>query len=199
MNRAQFLKRAGAGTAAVSLPAVAGLAHARNAAAAAALDDGSLKDEGVGTYTDASVANQISNFTINRSLVSCGVGTIAPSIENSGEFAMLMYSTRIRSYKADHQTKKITATGRMRSITRINGSTVEDVEHDFIAIAVDTGADKMDRFDVHFTTPFWSPTGAGAAFCTPSTVHAGWCRFGGVLIRDPSSGEEQFGDIAVGP
>ena len=35
-----------------------------------------LSDEGVGTYTDASVANQISNFTINRQMVSCGVGTV---------------------------------------------------------------------------------------------------------------------------
>ena len=30
-----------------------------------------LSDEGVGTYTDASVANQISNFSINRQMVSC--------------------------------------------------------------------------------------------------------------------------------
>ena len=35
-----------------------------------------LSDEGVGTYTDASVANQISNFSINRQMVSCGVGTV---------------------------------------------------------------------------------------------------------------------------
>lgn len=29
-----------------------------------------LKNEGVGTYSDASVGNQISNFSINRQMVS---------------------------------------------------------------------------------------------------------------------------------
>jgi hypothetical protein len=191
MRRADFLKRAGIGSIVLAGPVLG------NAERAGAADDTSeFKDEGVGTYTDSSVANQVSNFTINRCLVSCGVGTIAPSIEDSGPFAMLMYSTRIRSYKADHQTKKITARGRMRSITRVDGTTVEDVEHDFIAIAVDTRDAKFDRFDVHFTTPFWSP---GNPFCTPSTEFPGKCRFGGVIIRDPSRAEEQLGDIAVGP
>jgi hypothetical protein len=35
-----------------------------------------LKNEGVGLYTDASVANQVSTFTINPRKVSCGVGTV---------------------------------------------------------------------------------------------------------------------------
>src|SRR5438105_1819472 len=37
---------------------------------AQAAQDG-LADEGVGIYTDPSVANQISGFTINRCMVSC--------------------------------------------------------------------------------------------------------------------------------
>jgi len=155
-----------------------------------------IRDEGVGTYTDPSVANQISNFTINRQMVSCGVGTVANGML-SGPFAMLMYAKDIQFYHAEHAAKTITASGRMRSITQVGGMTVEDVEHDFLAIAVDNaGTGTPDRFDVHFTTPFWSPTGAGAAFCTPSTVHPGWCRFGGDLIV---SGGTQLGDVSVGP
>jgi hypothetical protein len=186
MNRNELLRRGGVG---VTLVSMGGLAAAVKATAAG--DDGAFRDEGVGTYTDPSVANQISNFSINRQLVSCGVGTIAAV--GSGPFAMLMYSTNITSYKADHLTRRITAEGRMRSITRIAGATIEDVQHDFLAIAVDTGATRRDRFDVHFTTPFWSP---GNPFCTPSDVHPGWCRFGGVLIADERG--EQMGDVAVG-
>ena len=73
-----------------------------------------LSDEGVGTYTDASVANQISNFTINRQMVSCGVGTVGAS-GFTGPFAMLMYAKDIQSYSADHATGTIRVTGRMRS------------------------------------------------------------------------------------
>src|SRR5438093_7689556 len=152
-----------------------------------------LSDEGVGTYTDPSVANQISNFTINRQMVSCGVGTVASGVL-SGPFAMLMYAKDIQFYHADHAGKSITASGRMRSITQAGGMTVEDVEHEFLAIAVDNaGTGSPDRFDVHFTTPFWKP---GNPFCTPSTVHPGWCRFGGDLIV---SGGTQLGDVSVGP
>lgn len=191
MDRAQFLKGAGVGTAAVSLPAIAGLAGSRTAAGATS--GTTFKDEGVGSYTDPSVANQVSNFSINRQLVSCGVGTIATP-GTSGPFAMLMYSMIIQSYGVDRASGRIEATGRMRSITRIANQTVEDVEHEFLAIAVDTGADESDRFDVHFTTPFWHP---GNPFCTPSTVRPGWCRFGGELLKDDLG--KQMGDVAVGP
>jgi hypothetical protein len=34
-----------------------------------------LSNEGVGMYSDPSVANQASSFSINRQMVSCGVGT----------------------------------------------------------------------------------------------------------------------------
>jgi hypothetical protein len=199
ITRGELVRRAGAGAA---LASVGGLVLAEPAHAVEIT--GEFKDEGAGIYTDSSVANQLSSFTINRCVVTCGVGTIAPAVpggppEDSGPFAMLMISTNVKNYHVDRATQTITADGRMRSITRVGGSTVEDVEHDFLAIAVDTGDAKMDRFDVHFTTPFWSPTGPGALFCTPSTVHPGWCRFGGILIRDPSRGDEQLGDVAVTP
>jgi hypothetical protein len=191
MTRETFLKRAGVGSLVLAGPvlATAGPAHAVEIT-------GEFKDEGAGTYTDSSVGNQISNFTINRCIVTCGVGTIAPSNDNSGPFAMLMISTNVKNYHVDRADQTIRADGRMRSITRVNGTTVEDEEHDFIAIAVDTGALKMDRFDVHFTTTFWNPANP---LCTPSTVRPGWCRFGGVLIRDPSRAFVQLGDVDVHP
>ena len=144
-----------------------------------------LSDEGVGTYTDASVANQISNFTINRQMVSCGVGTVGAT-GFTGPFAMLMYAKDIRSYTADHTSGTIRVSGRMRSITVVGGVTVEDVVHDFLAIAADNkGSGKPDRFDVHFATPFWK----ASPMCTPSTEVEGWCRFGGDLL---------LGDVSVG-
>jgi hypothetical protein len=153
-----------------------------------------LKDEGVGTYSDASVANQISNFTINRQMVSCGVGTFSTPPGTSGPFAMLMYAKGTFRYQANHQTKIVTARGRMRSITHVSGNEVEDVDHEFLAIAVDNG-DTGDRFDVHFTTPFWNPANPS---CTPSTEVPGWCRFGGILVTD-NTGLHQMGEITVGP
>jgi hypothetical protein len=137
-----------------------------------------VSDEGVGLYTDASVANQISGFTINPEMVSCGVGTLANG-QFSGPFAMLMYTTNIQSYTLDRSTLTINATGKMRSITHVAGQTVENVEHDFVALAVDKLAAGPDRFDVHFKTPFWATSNA---MCTASTVVSGGCRFGGNLV-----------------
>jgi len=154
-----------------------------------------IKDEGVGTYTDASVANQISNFTINRQMVSCGVGTVGVTPTSfTGPFAMLMYAKDIQFYHANHLTKIIRASGRMRSITHVSGALVEDADHDFLAVAKDNGA-TGDRFDVHFSTPFWNPTNP---LCTPSTEVPGKCRFGGVLVTD-NTGMNQMGDVTVGP
>ncbi len=147
-----------------------------------------IKDEGVGTYTDDSVANQVSTFTINRQMVSCGVGigSVDP-VTKSVPFAMLMFSTDIRAYHAGPLTKIIRASGRMRTITKVGANIVEDVEHDFLAIAVDNhGSTNPDRFDIHFATPFWK---AGNPSCTPSTEMAGGCRFGGeVLLGDITAG-----------
>lgn len=136
-----------------------------------------LEDEGVGAYTDSSVANQISTFTINPVMVSCGVGTLAAG-QWSGPFAMLMYA-KPGSYAVDHRTGRIQAAGEMRSITRLAGDDVEDVEHDFIAIAVDGPPGAPDRFDVHLRTPFWN---ASNPMCARSSEIEGGCRFGGELL-----------------
>lgn len=174
MDRRRFLKTMGVGTAGATLLA-GGVLPAEAAPA-----KGGVKDEGVGTYTDPSVASQVSNFTINREMISCGVGTMAgPGF--SGPFAMLMYSTRIGSYAVNRRAGTIRARGRMRSITKVAGSTVEDVEHDFIAVAVDGRREGPDRFDVHFETPFWNLDNPMA---TASEERSGWCRFGGEIVDD---------------
>lgn len=143
---------------------------------------------GVGMYTDNSVANHASSFTINPKMVSCGVGSLAGGGDFSGPFAMLMYSTRIDSYVVDEEAGEIRATGRMRSITKVATAVVEDTEHDFLAVAASSvphgGFDEAihaggDRFDVHFSTPFWDQYNP---MCTPSTIAAGKCRFGGELL-----------------
>src|ERR671922_3019636 len=90
---------------------------------------------GVGMYTDASVAHQVSSFTINPQTVTCGVGTLAAGGDASGPFAMLMYATRMDSYTVDSDAGEIRATGRMRSITKVGSAVVEDAEHDFLAVA----------------------------------------------------------------
>lgn len=79
-----------------------------------------LKDEGVGIYTDASVASQVSTFTLNKNQVSCGVGTVNAD-GTFGPFEMLMYSLSIDSYVIDRSAKTVTASGKMRSITRVSG------------------------------------------------------------------------------
>ncbi len=65
---------------------------------------------------------------------------------------------------------------------------VEDAEHDFLAVAAGAGPhggfDQAvhaggARFDVHFSTPFWDRYNP---MCTPSSVAAGACRFGGELL-----------------
>jgi hypothetical protein len=150
--------------------------------------EAALIGTGVGMYTDASVAHQVSSFTINPQTVSCGVGTLAAGGEASGPFAMLMYATRMDTYTVDQKSGEIRATGRMRSITKMGTAVMEDTEHDFLAIAASTVAhggfeqavhQGGDRFDVHFSTPFWDHHNA---MCTPSSVIAGKCRFGGELL-----------------
>jgi hypothetical protein len=162
--------------------------HPHAAGASPKTSERALMGTGVGMYTDASVAHQISSFTINPQTVSCGVGTLAAGGEASGPFAMLMYATRMDSYTVDQGSGEIRATGRMRSITKVGGSVVEDAEHDFLAVAAGTvahgGFEQAvhaggDRFDVHFQTPFWDQYNP---MCTPSGLIAGDCRFGGELL-----------------
>ena len=175
---------------ALAVAATVGPARTRSRPAGASLRDeeAAMPGTGVGMYTDDSVAHQVSSFTINPKMVSCGVGTLAAGGDSSGPFAMLMYSTRIDSYTVDKESGEIRATGRMRSITKMGSAVVEDAEHDFLAIAAATvthgGFQQAihsggDRFDVHFSTPFWDQYNP---MCTPSTVAAGKCRFGGELL-----------------
>ena len=168
--------------------AFAATAPARLPGGASPKPNADLMGTGVGMYSDASVANQVSSFTINPQTVSCGVGTVAAGGELSGPFAMLMYATRMDSYAVDDKAGEIRATGRMRSITKVGTAVVEDVEHDFLAVAATTvphsGFEQAvhaggDRFDVHLSTPFWDRYNP---MCTPSTVIDGACRFGGELL-----------------
>ena len=169
------------------LSALAAVGDGRGAGAGVK-DSEALMGTGVGMYTDSSVANQVSSFTINPKTVSCGVGTLATGGDASGPFAMLMYATRMDSYTVDKDAAEIRATGRMRSITKVGSAVVEDAEHDFLAVAAATvhhgGFDQAvhsggDRFDVHFSTPFWDRYNP---MCTPSTIKEGACRFGGALL-----------------
>ena len=154
-----------------------------------------LKDEGVGMYTDPSVANQASTFTINRVKISCGVGTLNAG-GAIGPFEMLMYSLSVDRYDVVRTSPRtITATGKMRSVTRVGGVVIEDTDgsgtnpppHDYIAIAEDNDSPQKDRFTTHFKTPFWHP---GNPMCTPSTKYPGLCQFGGNLF---------MGNVAVSP
>ena len=147
-----------------------------------------LRNAGVGMYTDPSVAQQISGFTINGSMISCAVGTFQNGTGvPTGAFSMLMYAVKISSLKPHKKTGKLMGQGRMRSITQVGGQTKEDVRHDFIAIAQDGRNGAKDRFDIHFKTPFWDP--ATNPMATPSKDYPGLARFGGELV---------MGEINVG-
>jgi len=137
-------------------------------------------------YTDASVAQHLSTFSCSPSLITCGVGSFAQG-QNSGPFAMLMYSTHIASYDADAHISQIRVTGRLRSITRMGGQTIEDALTDFLAVAAASIGNGPGRWDVHFQTPFWN---ASNPLATPSEVVNPWVRFGGVLV---------MGEVNVSP
>lgn len=151
------------------------------------LDPGNFNGEGAGMYVDASTAQQLSTFTINKRMVSCGVGTFAArELGTTGPFAMMMYSTKIDSYEVDQATKSIRAEGTMRSITKMGGFALlpsnspaaEDTEHHFIATATDRssgGALSDDLYMLHFKTPFWN---TGNPMCSPSNLISGGCKFG---------------------
>jgi len=181
MDRRQVLKTLAVGTAAAAA-APAALTLTAGQASASLL--GGAPGMGNGMYVDMSTAQQESTFSIAHDLVTCGVGTFGVGATSlSGPFSMLMYSVRIDTYTVDASTHTITATGRMRSITMIvAGVITENVEHDFIAIAVNNQGIMPDRFDVHFVTPFWTP-GPLQPMATPSAVRPGWARFGGNVAK----------------
>jgi hypothetical protein len=152
-------------------------------------------DKGAGMYTDASVAHQASTFTLNPNQVSCGVGTVDAN-GAFGPFEMEMASYTVDSYSIDRTSGTITATGHMRSQTRVAGVIIEDTNgvgnnpppHAYVAIGHDgrggaSGAlgltNPPDHFDTHFKTPFWN---TGNPLCSASTVVPGGCRFGGDLF-----------------
>jgi hypothetical protein len=157
---------------------IAANCQAANKSTAPQINAAPLMNEGVGMYTDTSVASQLSTFTINKNVVSCGVGTLAAGAV-TGPFAMMMYSRHIDSYFVDANSREIVAEGLMRSITRVGGVNVEDVDHNFIAIAEDNISGSQERFDVHFRTDFWNTDNP---MCTASTEVVGGCRFGGKLV-----------------
>jgi hypothetical protein len=175
MTRTRITRREALLSATMGAAGIA-LAPAAVAASAASSADG-VVEQGVGMYTDGSVANQISSFSINRTMVSCGVGTLAgPGF--SGPFAMLMYATQIKTYELDRAGHTIRCSGRMRSITKVAGNTAEDVQHDFLAVAAAADG-ATGRFDVHMVTPFWNTSNP---MSTHSTLVDGWVRFGGALL-----------------
>lgn len=188
LGRRRLLVSGAAGTlGALLLPSrVFGDDTPRPGLAPAPATSGKLKNEGCGAYTDPSVAQQFSTFSINPTQVTCGVGTVAQG-QFSGPFAMIMYSLGIDSYVAQEDVSTIRASGLMRSITRVGGQTVEDAQHEFLGVAVATIGRGPGRFDVHMVTPFWNPSNPLA---TRSNVVDGWVRFGGDVL---------MGEIAVGP
>ncbi|MDQ3511118.1 MAG: hypothetical protein M3414_05450 [Pseudomonadota bacterium] len=177
---------------ALAVAVLGGSLAAGTAAAGLLSPPQTLKDQGVGLYTGPSVAHQVSTFTLNRTMVSCGVGTV-DALGVAGPFEMIMYSLNVGSYNVDRASRTITATGTMRSTTRMAGLIIEDTDgsglnpepHSFVAFGFDNGS-SPDRYELHFKTPFWNTTNPA---CTPSTVVAGGCRFGENLF---------LGDINVG-
>ncbi len=199
MERRKVLKGLAAGAAVAATPVALGAASTASASLVTGPGAGPyMQGMGTGMYVDMSTANQMSTFTIAPQLVTCGVGTfgIGP-LAIAGPFSMLMYSTRIDSYDVDKSTRTITATGRMRSITLIaSGVVTENVEHDFIAIAVNNAGIGTDRFDVHFVTPFWTPGLLSNPMATASSVRPGWSRFGGNVAK-ALKGKTPLGGVNV--
>lgn len=182
MDRRQVLRGIGLGSAmALAAPALVGLdqreAHAdlRTGPSAGPY----MQDMGAGMYWDTSTAGQLSTWCIQPTLVQCAVGTLGAA-GFSGPFAMLMYSVRIDDYDIDRPARMLTASGRMRSITIMGMLVEEDVEHDFVAVAVDHRGVAPDRYETHFVTPMWN---TGNPMATPSTLRPGWVKFGGNVAQ----------------
>lgn len=153
--------------------------------------DAELHNEGTGMYTDPSVAAQSSVFALNPEGVTCAVGMTDANGQGS-PFQMMMYSVGSHTYVVNPVTRTITATGKMRSITRVGPVIVEDAIHDFIAVGWDNQPsrpqpNRADRYETHAITPFWNTTNP---LCTASDRIPGGCRFGGQLV---------LGDISVDP
>lgn len=111
-------------------------------------------DKGAGMYTDTSVASQASTFTLNPNQVSCGVGTVDAN-GAFGPFEMEMASYTVDSYSINRSNGTITATGHMRSQTRIAGVIIEDTNgvgnnpppHAYVAIGKDGRGGHQECWD----------------------------------------------------
>jgi hypothetical protein len=157
-----------------------------------------LSNAGAGMHAGPDTAAGISTFTLNPMSVSCGVGSLGNSpgavpmsadlptgLATSGPFAMMMYATRIDSYKVDKVANSIVAIGTMRSITTMGGQTAEDVLHSFVAQGFDRKGRTPDEFFLHFKTPFWH---AGNPMATKSNLNNAWAMFGSPVL---------FGEVNV--
>lgn len=195
LQRRSILTTAGLGTVAAGLAvAVPGVAAAASGSSRKVTAD-STTNAGAGMYASPSTVMQMSSFTINPHGVTCGVGTIAanladvtdmlpaavplPPLSHSGAFAMHMASVNVVSYQVDSMAGTIVARGRMRSVTQAGNVTLEDVEHEYHAIAIDGRGNKPSFFATSFKTPFWNtsnPMGMKSKFVD------GFVMFGGHLI-----------------
>ena len=176
--------------AAVAIPSVAGAVKSQTMVTA-----DSRTNAGAGMYASPNTVLQMSGFTINTHGVTCAVGTLAvhlsdiadmlpvglplPPLSHSGPFAMHMAGLSLASYTVDSAAGTIVARGRMRSVTKAGGVTLEDVEHDFHAIAIAGRGKKPDFFATSFSTPFWN---TGNPMATKSKFVEGLVMFGGNLI-----------------
>lgn len=159
-----------------------------------------LRNAGAGMHVGPDTAMGISTFTINPYSVTCGVGSLGNSpgavpgtaplpngLGTSGPFTMMMYATRIDSYKVDVAKRQIVAKGVMRSITTAGTLTIEDVLHPFVSTGTDNRKTSPDVFFLHFLTPFWAPDSNPMA--TRSTLRDTWAMFGSAIL---------LGEINVG-
>jgi hypothetical protein len=90
-----------------------------------------------------------------------------------------MASLNVASYQVDSMAGTIVARGRMRSVTQAGAVTLEDVEHEFHAIAIDGRGNTPSFFATSFKTPFWN---TGNPMATKSKFVNGFVMFGGHLI-----------------
>ena len=79
-----------------------------------------------------------------------------------------------------HLAKTIPASG-PDAIDHVGGTPIEDVEYDFVAIAV-----HPERATTNSTFTWTARFGMTNLICTPSTEVPGGCRFGGELMTDNS-------------
>jgi hypothetical protein len=155
--------------------------------------EGAMRNAGAGMHVGPDTAMGISTFTICANSVSCGVGSLGNSpgavpgtsslptgLGTSGVFAMLMYATKIDSFKVDSTKRQLIATGTMRSITTAGNQTIEDVLHPFVAVGQDNRKSTPDVFHLHFLTPFWTP--ASNPMATASDLKHGWSMFGSTIL-----------------